>query len=213
LSADPCPVCRGPRVESFCSVEGRDWFRCRDCAATFLNRAQLPDPAAEAARYRRHENRADDPDYVAHLARLAAPMLARLRPSSSGLDFGCGPSPALARLFEAAGHTVARYDPLFEPDRAALDRTCDFIAAAEVAEHLHDPAGEFERLAGLLRPGGILGVMTRLLEDDAGFATWHYRRDFTHVVFYKVETFESLARRLGWAAEFPAPDIILLRGC
>lgn len=137
-------------------------------------------------------------------------MLGRLRPGSAGLDYGCGPSPALARLFEAAGHGVARYDPLFEPDRAALDRTFDFIALAEVAEHLHDPASEFERLAGLLRPGGIIGVMTRLLEDDAGFAGWSYRRDFTHVVFYRRRTFKVLAEQHGWAAEFPSPDVALL---
>lgn len=211
LSADLCPVCRGPRVEHFCSVEGRVYFRCAACAATFLDRVQLPDPAAESARYRQHNNRADDPGYIAHLLRLAAPMLERLAPGSVGLDYGCGPSDALAGLFTAAGHSVRRYDPLFAPDESALRGGYNFIALAEVAEHFHDPATEFERLARLLRPGGLLGVMTRLLEDDAGFAGWRYRRDSTHVVFYKTETFCRLAAHLGLAIESPAPDVILLR--
>ena len=35
--------------------------------------------------------------------------------------------------------------------------------------------------------------MTRFLADDAGFAGWRYRRDATHVVFYKETTFRNIA--------------------
>ncbi|MFO7676707.1 MAG: methyltransferase domain-containing protein [bacterium] len=206
-----CPVCRGRRVGLFLAVGGRGYWRCDSCAATFLDRADLPGPEAEAARYREHRNDPDDPGYLAHLRRLADPMLARLPPVRAGLDYGCGPSPALARLFTAAGHSVRRYDPLFCPERAALRATYDFIACSEVAEHFHRPALEFARLDRLLRPGGLLGVMTRFLVDDGGFANWHYRRDPTHVVFYKPETFRLLAARLGWDCELPGPDVALMR--
>ena len=211
MFTEVCPVCLGLRAAPFLSVEGRDYWRCADCLATFLDRASLPDREAETARYHQHRNSADDPGYIAHLSRLAGPMLERLAPGSVGLDYGCGPSDALAGLFTAAGHTVRCYDPLFQPDRSPLDQAYDFIALAEVAEHFHDPHSEFDRLARLLQPGGLLGVMTRLLDDDAGFASWRYRRDFTHVVFYKRRTFESLAARHGWAADFPVPDVALMR--
>ncbi|MBN2536972.1 methyltransferase domain-containing protein, partial [candidate division WOR-3 bacterium] len=87
----------------------------------------------------------------------------------------------------------------------------DFITCCETAEHFHRPADEFERLDRLLLPGGRLGVMTRFLADDVRFADWAYRRDPTHVVFYREATFRCLAARLGWECEFPGPDVALLR--
>ena len=71
------------------------------------------------------------------------------------------------------------------PGRDALQRDYDVITLSEVAEHLFEPAVEFERLGRLLKPGGWLGVMTCFQTDDTSFARWHYRRDPTHVVFYR----------------------------
>ena len=48
--------------------------------------------------------------------------------------------------------------------------------------------------ARLVRPGGWLAVMTCFQTDDARFAGWHYRKDPTHVVFYR-EADVSLSRR------------------
>jgi hypothetical protein len=91
-----------------------------------------------------------------------------------------------------------------------LARRYHFITCSEVAEHFHDPAAEFARLAGLLQPGGTLAVMTRWLADGVDFARWHYRRDPTHVVFYRPATFRHLAQQHGWRCELPAPDVALL---
>ena len=40
--------------------------------------------------------------------------------------------------------------------------------------------------------------MTCFQNADDRFATWHYRRDPTHVVFYREETFAWLAAHFGW---------------
>ncbi|WP_068636217.1 class I SAM-dependent methyltransferase [Thauera butanivorans] len=192
-------------------VEGRDYLRCGRCEATFLLPAQRPAAAAERAEYALHCNDAADPAYRRFLGRLAAPLLARLAPASTGLDYGCGPGPALAGMLRAAGHAVALYDPFFAPDAAVLARSYDFITCTEAAEHFHDPAAEFARLDGLLRPGGWLAVMTCFQADDARFAGWHYRRDPTHVVFYRESTFRWLADRFGWQCEVPCKDVVLMR--
>lgn len=77
-------------------------------------------------------------------------------------------------------------------------------------EHFHDPRREFARLDGLLRPGGWLGIMTAMLDDDSRFANWRYRRDRTHVAFYKPASFAFLASEYAWRVEHPAPGVILL---
>lgn len=207
-----CPLCRQTQVRALVSVEGRDYLRCDACQASFLHPAQRLDAAAERAFYDTHCNDTADPGYRRFLARLATPLLARLAPASRGLDYGCGPGPALAQMLEEGGHTVACYDPFYRPDTALLQARYDFVTCTEVAEHFHAPAEEFERLAALLRPGGWLAVMTCFQTDDARFATWHYRRDPTHVVFYREATFAWLAAHLGhWRLEVPAKDVALLR--
>jgi 2-polyprenyl-3-methyl-5-hydroxy-6-metoxy-1,4-benzoquinol methylase len=206
-----CPVCRSPVVRDFATLAARRYRRCEACAATFLDADQRPDRASERAHYLTHENDAADPGYRRFAARLAEPLVARLDAGARVLDFGCGPSSALAALFVEAGLVVARYDPVFAPDPAPLDGTYDAVAAAEVVEHLHAPAEVFERLAERVRPGGRLAVMTCFQTDDARFAGWWYRRDPTHVVFYRAETFHHLAGRLGWTCEIPAKDVALLR--
>jgi len=210
----PCPVCQGRQTSPFWQDPSDKtavcYWRCSRCEATFLDAARRLDAAAEQTLYRLHRNDPDDPGYRRFLARLADPLLARLPPACDGLDYGCGPGPALAAMLREAGHAVALYDPLFVDDAAALQRRYQFITCSEVAEHFHDPATEFSRLASLLRPGGMLAVMTRFLTDDVDFARWHYRRDPTHVVFYRPATFRFLARQHGWCCELPAPDVALL---
>ena len=206
-----CPVCEGPHGQHFQTIEGRAYARCGQCDATFLLPAHLPTPEVERAEYELHRNTEDDAGYRAFLSRLATPLLQRVAPGSQGLDFGCGPGPVLAAMLREAGLHVALYDPFFHPDMAALDRRYDFITCSEVVEHFHQPAHEFRRLNRLLAPGGWLAVMTRFQTDDDRFAQWHYRRDPTHVVFYREATFAHLARLQGWTCEVPSPHVVLMR--
>jgi len=131
-------------------------------------------------------------------------------PTAQGLDYGCGPGPALAMMLREAGHPMQAWDPFFAPDPDALVRRYDFVTCTEVVEHFHSPAAEFARLDALLRPGGWLGITTCLQTEDARFAAWHYRRDPTHVVFYRAVTFEVIAARFGWRCELPEKDVVLM---
>ena len=207
----PCPVCRAPSSEAFLSIDGRDYWRCDTCEARFLDPAQRPTPEEERATYLLHENHPDDPGYRKFLSKLTEPLLEKLGNGARGLDYGCGPGPTLGAMLREAGHEMALYDPFFQPDRTPLSQTYDFIACTETAEHFHRPAEEFDRFDAMLRPGGWLGVMTCFQTDDARFADWHYRKDPTHVVFYRDATFRMISSQRGWTCEIPAKDIALMR--
>lgn len=205
-----CPVCAA-ESELFLSMDGKDYFRCARCEARFLSPDQRPATGAEKAQYLLHENDINDPAYRRFLSRLADPLLARLSPASSGLDYGCGPGPALAAMLGEAGHEVALYDPFFSPDSSVLDTQYDFITCTEAAEHFHDPGAEFERLRQRVRCGGFLAIMTCFQTEDDRFAGWHYRKDPTHVVFYRETTFRYLSDAWGWACEIPVKDVVLMQ--
>lgn len=205
-----CPVCRARETRRLDSIEGRDYWHCGTCESTFVDSSQRPDRDAEYARYLQHKNDPADWRYRRFLSKLADPLLARLQRPSLVLDYGCGPGPALAAMLGEAGHDARIYDPFFYPDRAALAQTYDAITCTEVAEHFHHPAEEFDRLGAMLRPGGWLAVMTCFQTEEPRFADWHYRKDPTHVVFYREATLRVIAAQRGWHCHVPVKDVALM---
>jgi len=206
-----CRLCRKWDCVPFQLIGDLQYWRCPECEAVFLDQTHLLDRREELLHYRQHQNDVADPRHRKFVSRLGDPLLACLPPKSIGLDYGCGPGPALAAILSEHGHEVATYDPFFNSEAAALERTYDFIFCSEVIEHFHRPAEEFDRLDALLKPGGWLGVMTCFRTDDDRFKDWHYRRDPTHVVFYREETLRILAHRMGWSCEIPHKDVAIMR--
>lgn len=104
---------------------------------------------------------------------------------------------------------MKNYDIFYANDSQVLNHEYDFITASEVVEHLHQPKEELDRLWSYLKPGGILGIMTKRVIDQEAFSRWHYKNDPTHVCFFSVETFHWLADYWGTGASFPASDVVL----
>ncbi|HEU0015387.1 MAG TPA: class I SAM-dependent methyltransferase [Longimicrobium sp.] len=208
-AAPRCPLCASPRIAPFAQAHGRRYLDCAECGLVHAAPEDRLGPEAERAHYGTHRNDPADPGYRAFLARVADPLAARLAPGARGLDYGCGPGPALAMMMAERGFPTAVYDPFFAPDAEALRRTYDFITCTETAEHFFEPGDELARLDGLLRPGGILAVMTEVLEDGRDFAGWRYARDPTHVSFYRPRTLRWIAERHGWAMESPSRNVAL----
>lgn len=206
-----CPVCRRTGLRSFLEVDQQHYWRCDLCQATSLDPSQRLCAAEELAHYRHHRNDPDDQHYRRFLSKLAGPLLVKLRPGMRGLDYGSGPGPALAAMFEEAGIDMTLHDPFFHPASDALEHSYDVITLSEVAEHLFDPASVFDQLASGLEPGGWLGVMTCFQTDDDRFASWHYRRDPTHVVFYRASTLQIVAEQRGLTCEIPTKDVALMQ--
>ena len=206
-----CPLCHAQEPALYHQDRRRDYYQCATCALVFVPSEQHLTAAAEKAEYDQHQNSPQDTGYRRFLGRLFNPLATKLAPGAKGLDFGCGPGPALASMFEEAGHPMSVYDPFFSPEREVLNQAYDFVTCTEVVEHLHQPAQVFRQLDTLVKPGGWLGIMTCFQNADDRFATWHYRRDPTHVVFYREETFAWLAAHFGWELEVPRKDVALFR--
>ncbi|WP_161427562.1 MULTISPECIES: class I SAM-dependent methyltransferase [Vibrio] len=206
-----CPLCHSHHVEAYFEDKHRSYVRCQVCHLVFVPPAHRLSAEREKAFYDLHENNPHDLGYRRFLSRLCEPMLERLNPQSVGLDFGCGPGPTLSLMLAEAGHSVALYDHFFYPKQEVLHTRYDFMTASEVIEHLHDPHTIWQQWLNLVKPGGWIGLMTKLVKNVDAFAGWHYKNDLTHVSFFSRETFQFLAERDKLELEFIGSDVILLR--
>ncbi|WP_237068270.1 class I SAM-dependent methyltransferase [Microbulbifer guangxiensis] len=188
----------------------REYLQCAHCALVFVPSGFHLSREEERAYYDLHENGLGDAGYRRFLNRCAGPLMERLDEYAEGLDFGCGPAPLLAQLLEEGGHPMRVYDPFYAPDETALQRRYDFIVTTEVVEHLSAPGPELEALWRLLRPRGLLAVMTKRVISPERFAGWHYTRDPTHICFFSDTTFHWLAGHLRGRLELAGPDVAFL---
>jgi len=206
-----CPLCGENHSDSYARDKRREYLQCLNCALVFVPAEHRLNANDEKAIYDLHENDINDAGYQRFLNRLAEPLLERLPRKASGLEFGCGPGPALAAMLESAGHSVSLYDLFYYPDQTVFDKQYDFITATEVVEHLYAPGAELNRLWGCLKTGGWLGVMTKLVIDKERFAHWHYKNDLTHVCFFSRGTFEWLAQEFNAELTVIGADVVLLK--
>jgi len=172
--------------------------------------AQFISPEQEKSEYDLHQNHPDDQGYRRFLSRLFIPLKEKIRPGARGLDFGSGPGPTLSLMFEECGHSMHIYDYFYANDISVLQQTYDFITASETVEHLHNPRSELDRLWTILKPGGYLGIMTKLVIDREAFCNWHYKNDLTHVCFFSTNTINWLSKLWNANVEFIGDDVILL---
>jgi SAM-dependent methyltransferase len=206
-----CPLCDSQRSRGFAEDRRRRYLRCASCHLVHVPPRYFLTPEQEKTEYDLHQNDPYDPGYREFLSRLALPLQDRLSAGAQGLDFGCGPGPALALMLRENGYPVSLYDPYYRSDRSVLAHQYDFITATEVVEHLHEPGRELACLWRLIRPGGYLGVMTKLVLDADAFNRWHYKNDPTHVSFFSRETWQWWARQVGAELEILGKDVILLQ--
>ena len=206
-----CSVCGSNELRPFMHVGAKYYWTCNVCKARILSCQHWLSKEEEFKYYQTHQNISTDPAYQRFVARLAIPILEKLVPNSKGLDFGCGPDSALSAILRQRGHDMTLFDPFFFPDTKSLNKTYDFIVCSEAAEHFYNPANEFRRFNHLLMDNGWLGIMTNFQTENARFKNWHYRRDPTHVVFYRKETFEVIGRQFKWTAYFPSPNVVLFQ--
>lgn len=208
-----CPLCESPSVDDYARDIRRRYFRCSECGLIFADPASRLTRSQEKAVYDQHENSPSDPRYRQFLSRLAEPLKARLaKKKLHGLDFGSGPGPTLSVMLEESGYVMSVYDPFYAPDTSVLNRQYDFVTCTEAIEHFHKPGKEWRLLLGLIKPGGLLAIMTRLVPtaEPAGFLEWHYKNDPSHVSFFSRETFHYLAKRDCLQCELIGSDVVLL---
>ena len=207
-----CPLCKISGTLLYVdAVTSKGYVHCRGCDLRFLRASDRLSLDAEQAHYEHHNNDVDDFRYQAFVSPACDEIRKRVSVGASGLDFGCGPASAAAKLLRDCGYKVELYDPIFLPDARALERDYDFVVATEVVEHFFAPLAEFQKLHGLLKVGGALVVMTLLVSDEVDFDRWYYRIDPTHVAFYSAETFDWIMNQTGFSCvEIISPRVVVL---
>ena len=114
-------------------------------------------------------------------------------------------------MFQEAGHSMRVYDHFYANDSSVFQQQYDFITATEVVEHLHHPDRELHRLWDHLKPGGHLGIMTKLAPTRDMFTVWHYKNDPTHICFYADATFRWLADQWKSNVAFEDQDVMIFK--
>ncbi len=171
----------------------------------------LLDVADEKLRYDYHINNIEDTGYVNFLNRVIEPASKFLDESMIGLDYGCGPGPTLSQLIEQKEIKCDFYDPIYFPELDVSSKL-DFIFATECLEHFYNPKQEIEKIIGLLKPNGILAIMTEFWKTKEEFPNWYYLKDDTHVSLFKENTFEYICKEFGFEVLYTdAKRVIVLR--
>ncbi|MGB3518923.1 MAG: class I SAM-dependent methyltransferase [Elainellaceae cyanobacterium] len=205
-----CPLCLTPEPAKVSGADDRHYYLCSHCSLIFVDPGHHLSLDEERAYYGTHHNSIEQEGYVNFLNRVVKPTLAYLDNTMRGLDYGCGPGPTLSELVKRQGIDCEDYDPIFLD--APLRSPYDFIFATECFEHFYNPRQDIHRIHSLLKPGGVLGIMTDRWVSLDHFATWHYTTDPTHTSFYHARTFEFLCDHLGfetlWSDE---TRVIILR--
>jgi len=204
-----CPLCDTLITTAPFTAHLRHYHDCAGCGLIHVDPADRVTREEELRHYQTHHNDPNDLRYRTFLNRFVVPLVAVLTPGAVGLDYGCGPGPTLSAMLRERGHPTAEYDPFFFRDEALLDQQYDFVTCTETAEHFFSPSAEFTRMFGLLRPGGVLGVMTQMVRDAEPFERWRYARDPTHVCFYRPETMRWIAARFDRRVGMPEPSVAL----
>ena len=181
---------------------------CQSCELVFVPTSYFVETDEELAHYEKHENSPEDAGYRSFLSALFTPIQTYINKGEKGLDYGCGPGPTLSIMFQEMGFEMDIYDPYFFPSET-LEKHYSFVTCTEVVEHFYNPIIEFEKLFSLLKPNGVLGLMTQLITEKVNFNSWYYIRDKTHVHFYTKETFKWLAKKYNKSVSFYGENAIV----
>lgn len=197
-----CPLCAG-RSGEIPGAGPRVLAHCAQCDLVFVPREEHDSPEQERARYETHQNTIDNAGYVSMFERFISLLVERGRGIQTIVDYGCGPGPVLVELLRRRGFEAVGYDPFFAPD-ADMSGPFDAVVSTETFEHFASPGLELQRISRMIRPGGILAVMTLFHPgpDAEKLGNWWYARDPTHVSFYSPATARWIAGRFNYDVVF-----------
>jgi len=186
-----CPLCQTLLTHQI----DTHYYTCETCFALVKDKAYYFSATKEKEHYEFHNNDVNDTGYQKFTSPITNAILSRFRPETLGLDFGCGKGPVITKQLVDKGYKVNLYDPYFYPDLSYKNHRYDYIFSCEVFEHFYHPHQEIMQLKCLLKPKGVLLVMTHLYENQVPFESWYYRKDETHVFIYTRKTVEYIAEK------------------
>ena len=194
-----CRICQGPTQAFFDEYMQCETFHCPECEFIFKDTQAIVSEEKELKVYQQHNNTEENLGYVAMFRDFIDKTIAPHREKiETALDFGSGPNPVLARMLEREGFATDHYDKFFAPEKVYEGKRYDLITSTEVIEHISDVQGVMQLFSEHLNPGGYLALMTQFHSNtEEHYLQWWYRRDPTHIVFYRPRSFEVLAEQYG----------------
>lgn len=206
-----CALCGFKHLRWVHHEHQRTYWSCERCQLVQVSPTQWCSPAEAKAVYDQHEQDVYSEGHRRFLARTLQPLRAALPPPAQGLDFGSGPAPTLATWLREEGYQVSIYDELYAPHPEVLNAQYDFITATEVLEHLQQPLVWLDTLWECLKPGGVLVIQSKRVLSEDHLAKWHYLRDPTHIIFFRLATWQWMAQHWQTPVQLCASDVVLLR--
>jgi len=244
-----CRVCSASKGSHF-ARDGFQWFRCANCDTvqkllTVQEYLGL-NPSYDPGHFLDSRNEAEIREYlnVENATRLLARVIAAHLPGHSGLrrflDVGCGMGAYLlaarALGFEALGFEPSANHARVAVEHLKLDVVQDYFSADKVSgkfdlvmlshviEHIYAPREFIHELLGVLKPGGVLIVVTpntRGLVAASTGAAWAMLKPLDHVTLISRRAYEhfDLAERAEvrhytseYSFEYAASMLAALRG-
>ncbi|WP_350279539.1 class I SAM-dependent methyltransferase [Kribbella sp. HUAS MG21] len=224
-----CILCaaRGP-FRRRCSKDGYGIAECPSCGLVQLQ--PMPSPETLRALYETDsyfggvgsgysEYESQETEYVATF-REDVRRIAEFVPSGKVLEVGCGYGYFLQCALEAGydaygidvAPTAVKWASERLPDRVFCglleevpqiqDQQYDVIFGSHLIEHLTEPGAFLERAGRLLRPGGLIVLVTpniRSLLSRASGRRWVSYKIPEHVSYYDPRTITDLLNRSGYS--------------
>lgn len=185
-----CPLCECLSENFF-----ENTFSCPECKLIFKSPSNYLSKDAEDKRYQSHQNSNQDQGYIDFLNKLANPIQKFIKNQDDLLDYGCGPFSQISKILDSVVKTTSFYDPLFFPTLELTNKMYDVVTCTEVVEHFKSAKDDWEQLLSTVKPNGILGIMTQFYNEEINFQKWWYKNDPTHIVFYRQETLDFIAKK------------------
>ena len=206
-----CRLCGSDsKKDLLTSRDGRRHFLCEECFLINTEKRYFLSGDEEKKRYLLHENDPEDQRYRDFLMQAISPALSFIEKRTTGLDYGCGPGPAISVILKEKGYNCLDYDPYFF--KSIPLGKFEFIFATEVIEHFFSPADDVLKMKELLSPGGVMVLMTQRWKEKSSFGSWHYAADDSHVSFYHSKTFDFIADKFGLEKLFDDGErVVILR--
>jgi len=217
--AEVCPMCSRPALTGWRRVRGMSLSRCPGCGFAWFPRslyrgrpieAQYVEDETSPAEYYRTVEPFDRETFAIRM-RLIASMTGR--PAGRVLDIGCNvgtflsaaaragwravgvePNRRAAALAEQRGFEVHR--GLFDESLAAGLGEFDAVHAGDVIEHMFAPVEFLARVREVLRPGGLLVIVTP--DIDSALGRLLQIKPDEHLVYFTTESLGRAAHLAGF---------------
>ncbi len=233
-----CPICSHLSCEHFFDKKGHPLYRCRECGLRFIH-PQPDDSVLQeiyGAGYFLGENNEESETRVSNLkSATASRYLDRLKEyagSNTGrlLEIGCGGGNLLAearsRGFEVKGVEIspsaaARANKLLGEESVLIgtiervslpEGSFDIIISADSIEHVRDPVLFLQRVWKLLKPAGVVFIVTPSLDSWSARLMGRHWMEYKieHLYYFGKESMKRALRRTGFESISIEPNFKVL---